>query len=144
MPLFQHFGSWLVDGFIMTLSMVISAFNYALQTPIIVENGLLEFTVDSGRMIICCLRDEFHLSLNTQTPEFNMTFNIDLRLEDHESNSDAAPEQQDPPFYFPQQDPPSYFLQQDPPSYFPQPDQHLVLPGVPFELPCPICSRPLE
>ena len=55
-----------------------------------------------------------------------MTFNIDLRLEDHESNSDAAPEQQDPPFYFP------------------QPDQHLVLPGVPFGLPCPICSRPLE
>jgi len=51
---------------------------------------------------------------------------MDLRLEDRELLSGSAPEQQDPP------------------SYFPQSDQRLVIPGVPFELPCPLCSRPLE
>ena len=116
MPPFERFGSWLVDGFVMTLSMVISTFNYAMREPIIVEDGLLEFTVDSGRMIICCLCDEFHVSFTTQLPEFNVTFNIDLRLEE----------------------------QQDPPSYYLQSDQHLVLPGVPFKLPCPFCVHPLE
>jgi len=126
MPPFEHYGSWLVDGFVMTLSMVISAFNYVRRQPIVEENGLLEFTVDSGRMIIHRIRDEFHVSLTTQLPEYNITFNIDLRLEDHELPSDSAPEQQDPP------------------SYFPQSDQHLVIPGVSFELPCPLCSCPLE
>jgi len=86
----------------------------------------MEFAVDSGRMIIHHLCDEFHLSLTTQLPEYNMTFNVDLHLEDHESNSGSAQEQQDPP------------------SYFPQSDQCLVIPGVPFELPCPLCSHPLE
>jgi len=126
MPPFERSGSWLVDGFVMTLSMVITTFNYARWQPIIVENGLLEFTVDSGRLLVHCIHDEFHVSLTTQVPEYNVTFNIDLRLEDRESNSGSAPEQQDPP------------------SYFPLPDQRLVIPGVPFELPCPLCSCPLE
>ena len=90
------------------------------------EDGLLEFTVDSGRMIICCLCNEFHLSLTTQVSEYNVTFNIDLRLEECESDSGPTPEQQDPP------------------SYFPQSNQHLVIPGVPFELSCPLCAHPLE
>jgi len=126
MPPFERYGSWLVDGFIMTLSMVISAFNYVRQQPIVQENGLLEFTVDSGRLLVRRIRDEFHVSLTTQLPEFNVTFNMDLRLEDRELLSGSAPEQQDPP------------------SYFPQSDQRLVTPGVPFELPCPLCTRPLE
>jgi len=83
----------------MTLSMVISTFNYARWQPIIEENGLLEFTVDSGRLIICHIYEEFHVSLTTQLPEFNVTFNIDLRLEDRELPSGSAPEQQDPPSY---------------------------------------------
>ena len=78
MPPFERYGSWLVDGFVMTLSMVISAFNYARRQPIVEENGLLEFAVDSGRMIIRRIRDEFHISLTTQLPEYNVTFNIDL------------------------------------------------------------------
>jgi len=110
----------------MTLSMVISAFNYVRQQPIVEENGLLEFAVDSGRLLVRHICDEFHVSLTTQLPEYNVTFNMDLRLEDRELLSGSAPEQQDPP------------------SYFPQSDQHLVIPGVPFELPCPLCSRPLE
>ena len=126
MPPFEHFGSWLVDGFVMTLSMVISAFNYALQTSIVEEDGFLEFTIDSGRMLIRRIRNEFHLSLNTQTPEFNVTFSIDLHLEDCESISGPAPEQQDPP------------------SYYLQSDQRLVLLGVPFELSCPFCAHSLE
>ena len=126
MPPFERYGSWLVDGFVMTLSMVISAFNYARQQPIVEENGLLEFAVDSGRLLVRCIRDEFHVSLTTQLPEFNVTFNMDLHLEDRELPSGSAPEQQDPP------------------SYFPLPDQRLVIPGVPFELPCPLCSRSLE
>jgi len=123
MPPFEHYGSWLVDGFVMT---IISAFNYARQQLIVEENGLLEFAVDSGRMIIHCIRDEFHVSLTTQLPEYNVTFNMDFHLEYCELPSGSAPEQQDPP------------------SYFPQSHQHLVIPGVPFELPCPLCSRPLE
>jgi len=126
MPPFERYGSWLVDGFVMTLSMVISAFNYVRRQPIIEENGLLEFAVDSGRLLVRCIRDEFHVSLTTQLPEFNITFNMDLRLEDCELPSGSSPEQQDPP------------------SYYPQSDQCLVIPGVPFQLPCPLCSRPLE
>ena len=126
MPPFERYGSWLVDGFVMTLSMVISAFNYVRRQPIIEENGLLEFAVDSGRLLVRRIRDEFHVSLTTQLPEFNVTFNMDLRLEDCELPSGSSPEQQDPP------------------SYYPQSDQCLVIPGVPFELPCPFCSRPLE
>jgi len=126
MPPFECFGLWLVDGFIMALFMIVSAFNYALQTPIVEEDGLLEFAVDSGRMLVRCIHDEFYLSLNTQTSEYNMTFNLNLCLEDRKSNSGPAPEQQEPP------------------SYFPQSDQHLVLPGVPFKLPCPLCACPLE
>jgi len=126
MPPFEHYGSWLVDGFVMTLSMVISTFNYVRWQPIVEENRLLEFAVDSGRMIIHCICDEFHISLTTQLPEFNMTLNINLRLEDRELPSGSAPEQQDPP------------------SYFPLSNQRLVIPGVPFELPCPLCSCPLE
>jgi len=110
----------------MTLSMVISAFNYARRQPIIEENRLLEFAVDSGRMIIRHIHDEFHVSLTTQLPEYNVTFNLNLCLEDHELPSGSAPEQQDPS------------------SYFPLPDQRLVIPGVPFALPCPLCSCPLE
>jgi len=126
MPPFERYGSWLVDGFIMTLSMVISTFNYARRQPIVEENRLLEFAVDSGRMIIRRICDEFHISLTTQLPEFNITLNVDLHLEDCELPSGSAPEQQDPP------------------SYFPLPDQRLVIPGVPFKFPCPLCSRPLE
>jgi len=77
-------------------------------------------------MIIRRIRDEFHVSLTTQLPEYNVTFNLDLRLEDRELPSGSAPEQQDPP------------------SYFPLSDQCLVIPGVPFKLPCPLCSHPLE
>jgi len=55
-----------------------------------------------------------------------MTFNVDLHLEQCESDSGPAPEQQDPP------------------SYFLQSDQCLVILGVPFELPCPLCAHPLE
>jgi len=106
--------------------MIISAFNYARRQPIVEENGLLEFTVDSGRLLVRRIRDEFHVSLTTQLPEYNVTFNINLRLEDHELLSGSAPEQQDPP------------------AYFPQSDQRLVIPGVPFELPCPLCTCPLE
>jgi len=126
MPPFEHYGSWLVDGFVMALFMVISAFNYARRQPIVVEDGLLEFAVDSGRLLVRRIRNEFHVSLSTQLPEYNVTFNMDLRLEDRELPSGSAPEQQDPP------------------SYFPLSDQRLVIPGVPFELPCPICTRPLE
>ena len=77
-------------------------------------------------MIICRICNEFHVSLTTQLSEYNVTFNINLCLEDRELPSGSASEQQDPP------------------SYFPLPDQCLVIPGVPFELPCPLCSRPLE
>ena len=64
------------------------------------EDGLLEFAVDSGRLLVHRIHNEFHVSLTTQLPEFNMTFNINLCLEDCESNSGSAPEQQDPPSYF--------------------------------------------
>jgi len=126
MPLFEHFDSWLVDGFMLTLSMVITAFNHAMQNPIVQEDGLMEFAAHFKRLIVCCLHNEFHFTLTIQAPEFYVTFNIDLHLEQHESDSGPAPELQDPP------------------SYFPQSDNHLVLPGVPFELPCPFCAHPLE
>jgi len=126
MPLFERFGSWFVDGFMLTLFMVITAFNYAMQNPIVQEDRLLEFAADSGRLIVHCLHNEFHFSLRTRAPEFYMTFNIDFCLEQRESDSGPAPEQQDPP------------------SYFLQSDQCLVIPGVLFELPCPLCSHPLE
>jgi len=111
----------------LTLSMVISAFNYALTTPIINENGFLEFTAYSERLIVCHIHDEFHFSLTIQTLDFYVTFNIGLHLEQCESNSAGpAPDEQDLP------------------SYHPQSDTCLVLPGVPFKLPCPLCARPLE
>ena len=110
----------------MTLSMVISTFNYARRQPIVEENRLLEFAVDSGRMIICHIHDKFHVSLTTQLPEYNVTFNVNLCLEDRELPSGSAPEQQDPP------------------AHFRTPDLCLIVPGVPFELPCPLCARPLE
>ena len=113
MPPFERYGSWLVDGFVMTLSMVISTFNYARRQPIVEENRLLEFAVDSGRLLVRRIRDEFHVSFTTQLPEYNVTFNVDLRLEDHELPFGSAPEQQDPP------------------SYFPQSDQHLVIGNTP-------------
>ena len=81
--------------------MVISAFNYALTILIINKDGLLEFTAHSGRLIVCHICDEFHFSLTIQTPEFYVTFNVDLRLEQRESNSGPAPDKQDPPSYYP-------------------------------------------
>ena len=127
MPPFEHFGSWLIDGLMFTLSMVISSFNYALTTLIVNEDRLLEFTAHSGRLIVVRhIRDEFHFYLTTQASEFHVTFNVDLRSKQHESNSGPAPDEQDPP------------------CYHPQSDTYLVLPGVPFELPCPFCAHPLE
>ena len=106
----------------MTLSMVISAFNYAMQDPIIQRDELLEFATHSGRLIICCLHNEFHFSLTTQVPEYYMTFNVDLYLNQHKSNFGSVPDEQDSS------------------SYYPQSDDHLVPPGVPFEFPCPCCA----
>jgi len=126
MPLFERFDSWLIDGFMLTLSMVITAFNYAMQNLVIQEDGLLEFTADSGKLIVPLLCNEFHFSLCTRAPEFYVTFNIDLRLEQCELDFDPASEQQDPPFYFPTSDP------------------RLMIPGVTFELLCPFCAHPLE
>jgi len=100
--------------------------NYALTTPIIQEDGLLEFAAHSGRLIVRHICNEFHFSLTTQAPEFYVTFNVDLRLEQCESNSGPAPDEQDPP------------------SYHLQSDTRLVLSGVPFELPCPFCACPLK
>ena len=125
MPLFEHSHSWLVDGFIMTLSMVISAFNYAMQNPIIQKDRLLEFTAYSGRLIVCHMCNEFHFSLTTQVPEFYLTFNADLQLEQPESDSGPPPDKQDPP------------------SYSLWSDQCLIIPDVLFELPCPFCACPL-
>jgi len=51
MPPFECFGSWLIDGFVLTLSMVITAFNYIMQNPIVQGDGLLEFAADSGKVI---------------------------------------------------------------------------------------------
>ena len=82
--------------------MVIIAFNYAMQNLIVQEDRLSEFAADSGRLIVCCLCNEFHFSFLIRAPEFYMTFNIDLHLEQCESGSGPAPEQQDSPFYFPQ------------------------------------------
>ena len=62
--IFLRYGSWLVTGFALVLSMVAAAMSIAIgqePTRITEENDLLEFTVTSGELIIHRLLREFQL-----------------------------------------------------------------------------------
>ena len=53
--IFTHYGSWMVTGLTLAISMVTAAMSIAIgqePTRITEENDLLEFTITSGELII--------------------------------------------------------------------------------------------
>ena len=69
--IFTHYGSWLVTGLMLAISMVTLAMLIAIQVgaePIQVteENNLLEFAITSGELVIQRLLRKFQLLFVTE------------------------------------------------------------------------------
>jgi hypothetical protein len=53
--IFLRYGSWLVTGMTLVMSLVTAISG----TIMVEEDELLQFAVDSGELIICCMMDIF-------------------------------------------------------------------------------------
>jgi hypothetical protein len=126
MPLiFLQYGSWLVTGMTLVMSLITAVMVTAISGTIIVEEDeLLQFAVDSGELIICRMLDIFQFSYVCILSGKRATLKVVLRLEPlPEVGTSNSPDQQDPPSSQP----------------------HTILyPRYPFRLRCPLCPRCLE
>jgi hypothetical protein len=131
--IFLRYGSWLVTGMTLVISMVAAAMVTAISGTIMVEEDeLLQFAVDSGELIICRMMDIFQF-YNVYTLSGNRaTLTVVLRLEPlPEVGTSNSPDQRD--------------LSSTPVERTCSPQPHTILTsGYPFCLRCPFCPRRLE
>ena len=82
--IFTRYGSWMVTGLTLAISMVTVAMSIAIgqePTRITEKNDLLEFAVTSGELIIRGLLREFQLLFVTVVNGNRASLTIVLRLE---------------------------------------------------------------
>ena len=135
--IFTRYGSWMVTGLTLAISMVTAAMLIAIgQEPtwITEENDLLEFTVASGELLIHRFIHEFQLFFVTVVNGNRASLTIVLRLEPlseiGSTPNSPVPEEQD-----------SSSLH---PPLVVNNDENIFLPGHPFQLRCPLCPHLLE
>ena len=135
--IFTHYGSWMVTGLMLAISMVTAAMSIAIgQEPIWVteENDLLEFTITFGELIIRWLFCEFQLLFVIVVNGNRASLTIVLRLEPLSEVSSPpnspVPEEQDPSSLHP--------------PLVVNNDENIFFPGHPFQLRCPLCPYLLE
>ena len=135
--IFTRYGSWMVTGLTLAISMVTVAMSIAIgqePTRITEENDLLEFTVASGELIICRLLREFQLLFVTVVNGNRASLTIVLRLEPLSEVSSPpnspVPEERDPTSLHP--------------PLVVNNDENIFFPGHPFRLCCPLCPHQLE
>jgi hypothetical protein len=131
--IFLRYGSWLVTGMTLVISLVAAAMVTAISRTIMVEEDeLLQFAVDSGELIIRRMMDVFQFSYICTLSGNRASLTVVLRLEPlPEVGTSDSPEQRDP--------------SSTPVERTRSPQPHTILyPGYPFRLRCPLCPRRLE
>jgi hypothetical protein len=133
--IFLRYGSWLVTGMTLVMSLIAAAMVTAISGTIMVEEDeLLQFAIDSGELIICRMMDVFQFSYICTLSGNRASLTVVLRLEPlPEVGTSDSPEQRDPP------------SSPTPMERTRSPQPHTILyPSYPFRLRCPICPRCLE
>ena len=135
--IFTRYGSWMVTGLTLVISMVTAAMSIAIgqePTRITEENDLLEFAVTSGELIIRRLLREFQLLFVTVVNGNRASLMIVLRLEPLSEvgspPNSPVPEERDP--------------SSSHPPLVVNNDENIFFPGHPFQLRCPLCPHLLE
>ena len=135
--IFTRYGSWMVTGLALAISMVTAAMSIAIgqePTRITEENDLLEFAVASGELIIRRLLREFQLLFVTVVNGNRASLTIMLRLEPLSEvgspPNSPVPEERDPSSLHP--------------PLVINNDENIFFPGHPFQLRCPLCPHLLE
>ena len=135
--IFMRYGSWLVTGFALVISMVAAALSIAVGAePIRVDGNELEFAVISGELVIRRVMHEFQLLYNTVVDGNRVSLTIVLRIEPQSEvgSPSPVPEERDPS------------TSPVPPYSAPVPnqDRNIFFTDLPFQLRCPLCPHPLE
>jgi hypothetical protein len=131
--IFLRYGSWLVTGMTLVISLVTAAMVTAISGTIMMEEDEhLQFTVDSGELIIHRMMDVFQFHYVCTLSGNRATLMVVLHLEPlPEVSTSNSPDQRDP-FSTPVERTHS-------------PQSHTILyPGYPFHLYCPFCPWHLE
>ena len=135
--IFTRYGSWMVTGLTLALSMVTAAMTIAFgATPFWVtgEDELLEFTVTSGELVIRRLLRRFRLlyiiAVNGNRISLTIVLHIEPLSEIDSSPNSPIPEERDLSSLCP----PLVVIN----------DENTFLPGIPFQLRCPLCPYLLE
>ena len=135
--IFMCYGSWMVTGLTLAISMVTTAMSIAIGAePIWVteENDLLEFAVTSGELVIHRLLHEFQLLFVTEVNGNRASLTIVLHLEPLSEvgspPNSPVPEERDPSSLHP--------------PLVVNNDENIFFPGYPFQLCCPLCPHQLE
>ena len=135
--IFMRYGSWLVTGFALVISMVAAALSIAVGAdPIRIDGNELEFAVISGELVIRRVLHEFQLLYNTVVDGNRVSLTIVLRIEPQSEvgSPSSVPEERDPS------------TSPVPPYSAPVPnqDRNIFYSDLPFQLRCPLCPHPLE
>jgi hypothetical protein len=128
--IFLRYGSWLVTGMTLVMSLIAAVMVTAISGTIIVEEDeLLQFAVDSGELIMCRMLDMFQCSYVCILSGNRATLKVVLCLEPlPEVGTSNSPDQRDPP------------SSPTPVERTRSPQPHTILyPGYPFRLRCPLC-----
>ena len=112
-------GVWLIPGLFLVLHLCAIMFSTIVTgniEPIIDNDELIEFIVDSGELTVRRLANVFQLFFTHRAGTNQYSLHVSLSVHTLQEVSQPLED----------------------------PGSHIVAPGVPFELPCPICRRPLE
>jgi hypothetical protein len=130
MPPVWRSGSWLLYTLIQVNYLIAFAFNLALAQPIVRGDDLIRIACAAGEMTFRRVDETATLTMQLLGGAFTYYLTVVLRttpLDDQERPNPSQAEVSVP-----------HILSH------PSPDTRTVPPGVPFELPCPSCQRPLE
>ena len=135
--IFMRYGSWLVTGFALVMSMVAAALSIAIGAdPIRIDGDELEFAVTSGELIIRRFVHEFQLLYTTVVNDNRVSLTIVLHIETQSEvgSPSPVPEERDPS------------TSPVPPYSAPVPnqDRNIFYPELTFQLRCPLCPHLLE
>ena len=115
----MHQDVWLIPGLILVLHLYALMFSTIITgniEPIVDNDELIEFIIGSGELSIQCVAETIQLFFIHQAGTNQYTLHVMLSVYTLQMVSQPLKD----------------------------PGSRIVSPGVPFELPCPICRWPLE